>query len=243
MEIPFEAFIDKSNQVTTVDELVALFLKTTSQHGLDRMIFCLQTDHADIGLKAGVGIIQNYPEDWMKFYFEKRFDQIDPVISYAQNTAELFSWDDIPKKLTLSRTQAQCLNMGVEAGLHHGICVPIWGPGKFAGVGLASSEREDAFDGKRDLISAYCSQFYIMFTRLHKKQPIEDEKRNIFFTLKEREVLLWASMNKTDQEIAMILGMSPHTVDYHMRNIFKKLEVNGRILAIVKAISLGLINP
>jgi DNA-binding CsgD family transcriptional regulator len=36
--------------------------------------------------------------------------------------------------------------------------------------------------------------------------------------------------------------MSVHTVDSHMRKIFHKLETNNRTMAVVKALTLGLIH-
>ena len=41
----------------------------------------------------------------------------------------------------------------------------------------------------------------------------------------------------------MILGCSEATVNFHISNIRFKFKVNTRQQAIVKAISLGLINP
>ena len=110
-----------------------------------------------------------------------------------------------------------------------------------AGVSLASSEAKDGFDGKVDLITAYSNHFYIKYRALHKiKDP---EPVNFYLTPKETEVLTWISAGKTDYEISVILSLSQHTVDFHVRNIFKKLKTNNRILAVVKAYSYGLINP
>ena len=55
MQIQFETFMEKSNRARTTDELVKEFLATVKQHGLDRMIFCLQTTHDHIDMKPGVG--------------------------------------------------------------------------------------------------------------------------------------------------------------------------------------------
>lgn len=40
----------------------------------------------------------------------------------------------------------------------------------------------------------------------------------------------------SDSEIAGALHMSVHTVDSHMRKIFRKLETNNRTVAVAKAI-------
>ena len=241
MLVSFETFVEKANRARTTDELVTEFLATVKQHGLDRMIFCLQTNHDHIDMKPGVGVIQNYPEDWMKHYFEKGYDRVDPVITYCQNKMDTFTWAEIPERLKMTRMQVQCLNMGIEAGLYNGVCTPLWGPNQFAGVGLASAEKLDSFDGNLDLITAYCNHFYIAFQRINrKKNPAE---HNIYLTRREAEVLTWAAVGKTDSDIATILNLSEDTVDSYFRTAFRKLDSYNRIMAASKAISYGLIRP
>jgi DNA-binding CsgD family transcriptional regulator len=48
---------------------------------------------------------------------------------------------------------------------------------------------------------------------------------------------------KSDEAIAVLLKLTPHGVDYHMRNIYRKMQTNSRIYAASKAIDLGLIHP
>jgi len=241
MLVSFETFVEKSNRARNTDELVAAFLDTVKQHGLDRMIFCLQTAHAHIDMKPGVGVIQNYPEDWMKHYFENRYDRVDPVITYCQNKMDTFTWAEIPQRMQMTRMQFQCLNMGIEAGLHNGVCTPLWGPNQFAGIGLASKEKTDSFDGRLDLITAYCNHFYIAFQRLNRKK--DRPEHNIYLTPREQEVLTWAAAGKSKSEIATILSLSKDTVDAYFRGVFKKLDANNRVMAASKAISYGLIRP
>ena len=241
MLVSFETFIEKSNRARTTDELVTEFLATVKQHGLDRMIFCLQTNHDHIDMKPGVGVIQNYPEDWMNHYFEKGYDRDDPVITYCQNKMATFTWAEIPQRLELTGRQARCLNMGIEAGLYNGICTPLRGPNQFAGIGLASKDKMASLDCSLDLITAYCNHFYIAFQRINLKT--DRREHNIYLTKREREVLTWGSHGKTDSEIGTILNLSEDTVDYNFRNIFRKLDANTRTLATTKALSYGLIRP
>lgn len=243
MLISFEQFIDKANCAKTDDELVSTFLETVGQHGYDRMIFCLLNDHQKIGLAAGVGHLRNYPKDWMEYYFSQGFDQIDPVITYCYQKMGTFTWQEMSERLTLTSKQNKCLNLGMESGLNNGICTPLWGGSRFAGIGLASSEKKDAVDDKYDLITAYCNHFYLAFHRLHEKASQDEKVPNIILTKAEREILHWMARGKSDSEIGDILTVSDNTVKSHVKHIYQKLQANSRVLAVTKALSLGLIRP
>jgi len=60
-------------------------------------------------------------------------------------------------------------------------------------------------------------------------------------TPREVEVLQWVSDGKTDKDIGVILSISEHTIKNHMKSIRKKLGVNNRIQASIKAIDLGVL--
>ena len=50
-------------------------------------------------------------------------------------------------------------------------------------------------------------------------------------TTREHEIRHWVREGKRDPEIAIILGISPRTVNHHMANIRRKLEVGTRTAA------------
>ena len=61
-------------------------------------------------------------------------------------------------------------------------------------------------------------------------------------TPREIEVLTWVREGKTNQEIALILGLSMLTAKNHLRHAMKKLDVRTRGQAVAKAIALGLLS-
>lgn len=61
-----------------------------------------------------------------------------------------------------------------------------------------------------------------MATRLRQEKPGLDS-----LTVMERKVLKLVAGNITTKEIAAQLGVSPHTVETHRRNICQKLELQG----------------
>lgn len=238
----FEDFVREANSATSAAELFSALLKTVKKHGLDRAIFSLSTDHDDLDQKADFGIVHNYPQDWLKHYNENEYKYIDPVMVYGATTIDTFKWDDIPKRFLLSKKQKLILDLGGESGLHNGVCTPLRGVNnQLAGIALATTESRDAYDGNIDLINAYCNHFYLAYRRLHKKTKNDDQK-NVCLTEREREVLKWMAIGKTNYEIGEILKISENTVDTHIRKIFDKLDAHNRILASVKAINMGLIH-
>ncbi len=66
---------------------------------------------------------------------------------------------------------------------------------------------------------------------------------DIRLTDRERETLTWAARGKSSAEIAMILGISERTANFHIDNSMRKLGAATRVQAAVKAALLGLIKP
>ena len=61
-------------------------------------------------------------------------------------------------------------------------------------------------------------------------------------TDKEVECLRWCKEGKTNWEIGEILLISEKTVEFHLRNLMKKLGATNRMTAVVAAIKCGLIS-
>lgn len=60
-------------------------------------------------------------------------------------------------------------------------------------------------------------------------------------TRREVEVLHWSAVGKTAVEQGIILDISQNTVSFHLKNIYRKLDVGNRITAVARAIELGLV--
>ena len=67
-----------------------------------------------------------------------------------------------------------------------------------------------------------------------------DNKKD-FFTQREQEMLHYIASGKTIAEVAILLGLSSHTVVAHRRNMMKKSGVNNMPALIKKATDMGLI--
>ncbi|MBI5257922.1 MAG: autoinducer binding domain-containing protein [Burkholderiales bacterium] len=60
-------------------------------------------------------------------------------------------------------------------------------------------------------------------------------------TAREIEILRWTSEGKSAWAVGEIMGVSEHTVNFHLRSIFRKLDASSKHQAVIKALSFGLI--
>ena len=95
--------------------------------------------------------------------------------------------------------------------------------------------------GQRPLTPTIANMILNFF--FHQKETRSLRKKEHNLSDREMEVLTWLTREKTKREIAKILVTSPHTIDTHIRRIYKKLQVHSRTGAITKAIKQGLVAP
>lgn len=72
--------------------------------------------------------------------------------------------------------------------------------------------------------------------------PIDEAPRApVILSARESEVLLWIARGASNNEIAEIVGLSPHTVDTYCRRLLAKFETSSRVTAAVRAAQSGLL--
>ena len=241
------SFIENTNRAKSAKDVSAIFGNTLKDLGYDRFCYSLITAHPSLGLDAGHGIAQNYPDDWMSYYAANDYKKKDPVPRYGYTTQRPYTWDTVVRTGRLKPDEKKVMNEAKEAGLLDGIAIPICGPnGELAGIGAASSI--GGINPDIDLLSkirTLAYHFHLVYTELLREDRIvpKTDLGAIHLTDREKEILLLAAEGKGDAVIAELIGVTYPTIRFHMNNIFKKLDASERTLATVKAIRLGPILP
>jgi DNA-binding CsgD family transcriptional regulator len=60
-------------------------------------------------------------------------------------------------------------------------------------------------------------------------------------TRRELDVLSWTAQGKTAWEVSVILGMSEKTVNFHLGNAMRKLQVTSKHQAVLKCVAAGIL--
>lgn len=235
-------YIENTNKSITSDEAFLHLQNALGQIGLDRVIYSLMTDHTSIDKKRGHGVLKNYPDDWMKYYTEKKYEDIDPVRKYIMQANGAFLWTELDKlKGNIKKDEELLMNEARDAKLLDGIGFALHAPrNEILGMGFASSSGGvELHPNLLSLVSMLATQFHTVFIKLNQTEAQE----YITITAREKEILYWCNKGKSNWTIGEILKISENTVKFHLCNIFTKLSVNNRTTAVLKAINLGLIIP
>lgn len=226
-----DAFIDATNAANSSADVFKEFSLVVGRIGFDRIIYC------GIGMTESPAIISNYPDEWLNHYAEKGYVRTDPARAYCAVARKPFLWSDVVR--TLPKEKVVIFNEAAECGVKDGIGIAIHEPsGETKGIALASSA------GGVD-VRPFLSHLHLIALQFHIAFSAQQNAIvNPFYKLspREREVLLWLAQGKSKWVIGELLSISSHAIDYHCRNIFRKLNVSSSRMAVIKGIQLGLIS-
>lgn len=237
-----ESFIEETNKASTKDDVYHLFKTALENLGYDRLVYCYATDQPKLNQKAEFGIISTYPEEWLTYYNQSNFMDHDPVVKQLFQTNGAFTWESITKPFELTKIQKKIMHEAEDIGIHSGIGVGIHqGINEISGFGITSSHKRNDLDKNlMAKVNLLAFQFHEAYSARNFKRPDPDQ---VILSEREREILHWISEGKSDTVIADLLYIQHSTVRYHIQNIFKKLAVNNKTMAVVKALKLDLIKP
>ncbi|MGK3142122.1 helix-turn-helix transcriptional regulator [Pantoea sp. C2G6] len=196
-------------------------------------------------------IISNRTE-WFEFYTENKFQFIDPVLITASYRFTPFLWDEnimISSGLKMPKIFDMAKNYNVINGytfvLHdhnHNLVVLSIIMDKSCDDDIEKRVVEKKNDLQMLLLEAH-EKLTTLYQEINDANQAAKKSQKEILSKRENEILYWASMGKSYQEIALILGIKLTTVKYHVGNAVKKLGVTNAKHAIRLGVELKLIRP
>ena len=197
-------------------------------------------------------IISSYPAEWVEIYKKKHYQQIDPVVLAALNRVAPFAWDESFSVNDLI-SFAKIFNISKNYNVMNGYTFVLHDCNNYLAIlsilmdeGRIMDIEEKIKENKGDLqmllvtVHEKITSLYREMTQKAYYRPVVGKD---FFSPRENEILYWASMGKTYQEIATILSIKLGTVKFHIGNVVKKLGVMNAKHAIRLGVELQLIKP
>lgn len=200
---------------------------------------------------ADFAIISNRTE-WFEVYTKNNFQFIDPVLITASHRVTPFSWDEniiinagykLPKIFDIAK-KYNVIN-GYTFVLHDqnsNLVVLSIMTDEYCDKNIDEIIEENKGNIQMLLITIH-DKLISLYKDLNSENDFYKMNNNEIFSKRENEIIYWASIGKSYQEIALILGIKLTTVKYHMGNTVKKLGVTNAKHAISLAVELQLIRP
>ncbi|TXE32987.1 autoinducer binding domain-containing protein [Serratia ureilytica] len=180
-----------------------------------------------------------FPARYLEDYRRQRAYLQDPVIERAHHSTLQFQWDEsfYHERPALWQRMSQ---FGLHTGWSQSVkdCYGRLGILTFAGKTLPQQTPQ---------AGAVNELFFLWLAQTAHKPlrealiSVNDEAIKDVLTLREKDILRWCSEGKTAEEIALLMGVSERTINFHIGNSIKKLSVANKTAATAKAVYLQLI--
>ncbi|WP_245442680.1 LuxR family transcriptional regulator [Mesorhizobium hawassense] len=194
------------------------------------------------GLKPVRGdpaVMLNYPDGWREHYLEMGYDKIDPTIKRGRRRIEAFRWSEVYNDESTTEDERRVLDEAAAFGLRSGVSVPLHGPdGSFAIMNFAQA-RDGEFPNRTiTYLQLAALHFHLRVAEFANAAGIESTSN---LSPREKECILWTAKGKSSWEIGKILGLSINTVNFHIKNVMRKMDANSRITAAIEVLKRGMI--
>lgn len=157
----------------------------------------------------------------------------DPLLDYAASGTEAVHW----RTPNWRDSRPDYYEYVTYAGVSGGITVPLLGSasGKLGALTLLSivgrEQQPDVLHAAS--IIGMVAQARAAAIGLKSGQAAGGSAKFKALSPLQREILKWMAGGKSNSEIALIVGQSKRSIDYHVIEILKKLEVSSRSQAAV----------
>jgi LuxR family transcriptional regulator, quorum-sensing system regulator BjaR1 len=180
----------------------------------------------------------NRPPDYIERYSTQNYVLKDPIVTELRQNLNPYSWNDVRTGRSLKKFERNIIDEARDWGCRDGMMFQIiTGSGSiscFCPCGLEPDLSPRA-RAALELVAIY-SHHALKRALL---QGAREEIAHTPLTHREREILQWVALGKTDDEIGDILSIATATVTAHVENAKRKLDVMRRTYAVVQAIRLG----
>jgi len=229
--------LDAITNAPTVEELWDLHSKRMATFGFDRLIygFTRYRSGGSLGDPQDWVLMTNHGDQYMEGFLRDSHVYKAPMIRWALNNTGPCSWNWMAEPGNLTEDEKIVVAFNISHNVTAGYTISFLSVSErtkgaialTAKAGLSQDEVEDIWAKHGDEIT-------VMNNVMHLKiQTLPYSQRNL--TKRQREVLQWVGDGKTTQDIAILLELTPATIEKHLRLAREALDVETTAQAVLKA--------
>ncbi len=234
------AYLDSVANASDLAEVWNMLCDKLARFGFDRLIY----GYNRFGTETSFGpwqdalILSNLEESYLKTFIEGEYYLHAPLTQWAIHNTGARSWDYLDEAYkALDPCQRKVVDWNMANGLTAGYSISFPHASPRTRAALSMGARAGLSQQAVNAIWArHGQEIQVIANMTHLKiisLPNLNERARL--SRRQQEVLNWVAEGKTNQDIATILGVTPATVEKHLRLVREKLNVDTTAQAVLKA--------
>lgn len=234
------SYIEAVMAARTMEEVWPIHCQAMSKFGFNRLIYGMtrSRNRESLGNREDFLVLTNLDEVYTDPFVNQGLYLHAPMMRWVLNNTGARSWTWLNEnKDTLTPEEMRVLQFNLQNGVKAGYSISFQdvSPRAIAAIALmadpdVTQEAVDAMWENRG------REILAMNNILHLKAmnlPYTAARKTL--TKRQRESLEWVGEGKTTQDIGTIMGLTPATVEKHLRLAREALDVETTAQAVVKA--------
>lgn len=233
--------LDKLTNARTVEELWDLHTRQMQSYGFDRLMYGYtryRTSNS-LGDPQDWVLLSTQSAEYMRHFIDEGLYFHAPMIKWAVANNGACSWRwmmDMQRVENLTPSEQRVMDFNRQMDVTAGYTISFRSISErtkgaialTAKAGLSQDQVEQTWAQHGDAIIVMNNVMHLKLLTL----PYSGERH---LTKRQREVLQWVGDGKTTQDIAVLLELTPATVEKHLRLAREALDVETTAQAVLKA--------
>ncbi|OIQ27823.1 MAG: LuxR family transcriptional regulator [Alphaproteobacteria bacterium MedPE-SWcel] len=229
-------------QFKTIEELWHAHVSQMGRFGFDRLLYgyTLFKTSTSLGDPDDFVILSNHDPEYLDGFLSQGLYSNAPMLKWALENEGYASWriaQDMAAQNLLDAKTREVYEFNQRMGVLAGYTISFnSGTQRFKGAIALTARQELSQDETDEIWAEHGGDIVLMNNVAHLKiltLPYSAPNRGL--TKRQREVLQWVGDGKTTQDIAILMGLTPATIEKHLRLARETLSVETTAQAILKA--------
>lgn len=233
-------FIENVANARSVEEVWSLLSTEMAAFRFDRLVYgyTRYKTKSSFGNVQDILIMSTQTPEYIEGFINTGFYNHAPMIRWARENVGACSWRWLEDNIdNFTKKELQVLDFNIRMGVTAGYTISFpensarskGGIALTAEQGMKQWEVDEIWDKHGAEISALNQVAHLAMVSL----PQISASRTL--TPRQREVLQWVGDGKTTQDIAILMGLTPATVEKHLRLARESLDAETTAQAVLKA--------
>jgi DNA-binding CsgD family transcriptional regulator len=233
--------LEAVTNAASIEALWSLHLERMADYGFDRLIygFTRYRSGSSLGDPQDWVVLTNQPEAYMKPFIEGGLLFHAPMVRWALENDGACSWrwmEDMQRRDAFTQSELKVVEFNRKMGVTAGYTISFRSLSARSKGAIALTARAGMSQDRVEQVWARHGEDIVVLNNVvHLKLLTLPYSGTRNLTKRQREVLQWVGDGKTTQDIALLIGLTPATVEKHLRLAREALDVETTAQAVLKA--------